>query len=214
MKALIMRKSAAFRSFSVKLFIVLFSAVAIMMIYSHSKASIPSQNVYLPLVANSNCEMEEIINGDFEQDDYGWNLSSTGMGGKKHDLIGSLSEGFSPYRGEYSARLGGYEGVWDVITQTITVPSGGTLAYWWKMGTYENLPHSDNFIVSLLQPDGTIVATLARHDDQDIAKIWQEDVIDVSGYAGYSYILQFLSYNDNYYFTWFDVDEVHLCGSK
>jgi hypothetical protein len=143
----------------------------------------------------------------------GWTISSTAQGWKVHDLIGSVSEGFSPYVGAYAAALGGYEGVTDYLTQTITIPAQGQLSYWWKMGTYENLPHSDHLVVNLNHPDGSLVASLANHDDADIEGVWQQDIIDLSAYAGDSYQIQFYVYNDNYYFTWFNIDEVHACGS-
>jgi hypothetical protein len=198
----------------INLLIILFLIVAISATHTTSRAAIQSWSLYLPLIARPNCATDVMINGDFEQDDYGWVLYSTGQGNKVHDLIGSVSEGFSPYRGAYAARLGGYEGVWDGITQAITIPSQGRLTYWWKMGTYETLPHHDHFVVTLLQPDGTAVANLAFHDDQDIEGIWQQDIVDLSAYAGGNYQIQLFVYNDNWYFTWFDIDEIHLCGSE
>jgi len=198
----------------INLLIILISTISISKNHITSRATIQSWSVYLPIIVKSTCGVDALINGDFEQDDYGWSLHSSGIGPKVHDLIGSVSEGFSPYKGAYAAKLGGYEGVWDDITQTITIPPQGHLSYWWKMGTYENLPHHDNFVVRLMLSDGTSVATLAYHDDQDIENIWQQDIVDISAFAGGSYELQFSSYNDNYYFTWFDVDEIHICGSE
>ena len=197
----------------INLLIILFTTVSISKNPIPSKAAIQSWSVYLPGIVKSNCGVEVVINGDFEQDDYAWFISSSGTGWKLHDLIGSVSEGFSPHSGEYAARLGGYEGVTDEITQTITIPPNGRLTYWWKMGTYENLPHHDFFVVNLYQSDGSRVAQLAFHDDQDVEDIWQQDIVDLSAYAGGSYALQFWSYNDNYYFSWFDLDEIHICGS-
>jgi hypothetical protein len=39
---------------------------------------------------------------------------------------------------------------------------------------------------------------------------WQQDVVDVSAYAEQSLTLRFSSYNDNYYFTVFHLDEICL----
>ena len=200
------------RALSLKILTWILPTITMVIIHISPKAAIQSQILYLPFVIRSNCTTNVVINGDFEQDDYAWSISSTGTGWKLHDLIGSVSEGFSPYRGTYAARLGGYEGVWDSIAQTITIPPDGRLTYWWKMGTYENLPHHDYFAVNLIQPDGTGVALLASHDDQDIQGIWQQDMVDLSAYAGGSYTLQFLSTNDNYYFSWFDLDEIQICS--
>ncbi len=168
--------------------------------------------VYLPLVARAapTCPGNILLNGDFEQSQTGWYTSTTGTGWTQHDLIGSDAEGFYPYRGHYAARLGGYEGVWDVITQTVIIPVQGELTYWWKGKTYETLPHHDTFEVALLNQDGTLIASLAHHDDQDVQDTWQQDIVDVSAYAGQPLTLRFSSYNDNYYFTVFHLDEICL----
>jgi len=45
-------------------------------------------------------------------------------------------------------------------------------------------------------------------------QIWVQDVFDLSAYAGLPAILQFYSYNDNYYWTKFDLDVVRLCVER
>jgi hypothetical protein len=187
-----------------------------------TQAAVPLQTpgeltpmAYLPFAAKGGaCPGNVALNGAFEFGDTGWYTSTTGVGPKDHALIGSAVEGFHPYAGEYAAQLGGYEGVWDVLTQTVTIPAQGQLSFWWWMGTYETLPHHDWFTVKLLSQEGSLLLTLASHDDQAIEQLWQQDVIDVSAYAGQTLTLQFESYNDNYYFTWFDLDEVCLAGDE
>jgi hypothetical protein len=169
---------------------------------------------YLPFVTHSTCAGSVVTDGGFEQGGEGWHQHTTGTGWKAHDLIGSDAEGFHPYTGRYAAKLGGYEGVWDVLTQTVSIPLGGQLAYWWQMGTYEILPHHDTFLVELLALDGSRVAVLASHDDQDLEGIWQQDVVDVSAFAGQTLTLRFHAYNDNYYFSWFDIDQVCLHAAR
>ena len=154
------------------------------------------------------CPGNIVVNGDFEQGSAGWYTFTTGEGPKAHDLIGSDAEGFYPFYGHYAARLGGYEGVQDIITQTVVIPPGGQFSYWWRMHTYETLPHHDTLSVELLESDGTRAALLSHRDDQDAQNIWQRDSADVSEYAGESLTLRISSYNDNYYFTTFDVDEI------
>jgi hypothetical protein len=173
-----------------------------------------TNQLYLPLIFLSDqvCGVENLVNGNFEQDDVGWSLFSTGVGWKEHDLIGSEEEGFSPYEGNYAARLGGYEGVWDYIEQPVLIPPQGSLSFWWKMGSYETLPHTDWFSVYLFETDYTWIKSIAFHDDQDLEGVWQEDVIDLTEFEGQTLIVRFISYNDNYYFTWFDLDEIHLCS--
>lgn len=157
---------------------------------------------YLPFVAkNGLCPGNMVLNGGFESGNTDWYTYTTGTGPKAHALIGSVTEGFRPYAGQYAARLGGYEGVWDVLTQTVTIPPYGQLSFWWWMGSYETLPHHDWFGVSLYSPEGTLLLSLASHDDQAIQQQWQQDVVDVSVYAGQTLTLRFEAYNDNYYFT-------------
>jgi hypothetical protein len=170
--------------------------------------------VYLPFIAHTvpSCPGNVLVNGDFEQGHTGWYTYTTGSMWKQHDLIGSAVEGFDPYQGHFAARLGGYEGVWDVITQTVVIPVQGKLAYWWKGGTYETLPHMDTFDVALLNQNGTQIALLAHHDDQDVQNIWKQDVVDVSAFAGQALTLRFSSHNDNYFFSWFNFDTICLSG--
>ncbi len=165
---------------------------------------------YLPLIARSACPGDVIKNGGFEQGGDGWHQYTTGSGWKDHELIGSQAEGFHPHEGEYAARLGGYEGVWDVLTQTVSIPAGGQFSYWWQMSTYETSIFHDHLVVDLLALDGSRVAVLASHNVQEPEGIWQQDVVDVSAYAGQTLVLRLYAYNDNYYFSWFDIDQVCL----
>lgn len=97
-----------------------------------------------------------------------------------------------------------------MLTQTVALPLNGQLSYWWKVTSYENLPHHDWFAVNVLASSGTLVTTLSRHDDQDTQHLWKQDVLDVSAYGGQSLVLQFEAYNDNYYYTTFYLDNVCL----
>lgn len=165
---------------------------------------------YLPIVALCTCPGNEVANGDFEQGDLGWHQYTTGTNWKAHALIGSRAEGFHPYQGQYAARLGGYEGVWDVLTQTVSIPAAGQLSFWWQMHTYETSIFHDSLGVDLLTLDGERVAVLAGHGIQGPQGLWQQDVVDVSAYAGQTLVLRFHASNDNYYFSWFDIDQVCL----
>ena len=175
----------------------------------HAQARLAHQ-AYLPLVAYTTCLGNAVVNPGFEQGDDGWHQYTTGTGWKAHDLIGSEAEGFHPFQGVYAARLGGYEGVWDVLTQTVTLPAGGQLSYWWQMGTYETTIFHDSLCVDLQTPGGDTVAVLACHGIQGPQGLWQEDRVDVSAYAGQALVLRFHAYNDNYFFSWFDIDNLCL----
>jgi hypothetical protein len=166
---------------------------------------------YLPAVSRFICPGDVLVNGNFEQGAVGWHQYTTGENWKDHELIGSVSEGYNPYDGVYGAALGGYEGVWDVLTQTVTIPAGGQLSYWWQMGTTETEIFPDDFGVDLLTLDGERIAALAGHGIQGPQGIWQQDVVDVSAYAGQMLVLRLHAYNDNYYASWFDLDLVCLC---
>lgn len=167
-------------------------------------------SAYLPFITRVICPDDVMVNGGFEQGEFGWYQYTTGENWKEHELIGSEAEGFNPYDGDYGARLGGYEGTWDVLTQTVTIPAGGQLSFWWQMHTYETEFFHDNLRVDLLTLDGESIAGLAGHWIDGTQGIWQQDVVDVSDYAGRTLVLRFHAYNDNYYFSWFDVDLVCL----
>ncbi len=180
----------------------------------HTIQIITLQYVYLPVVARAapTCLGNVLTNGDFEQGHTGWHTytNASWIWWKQHDLIGLDAQGFEPHQGHYAARLGGYEGVWDIITQTVVIPVQGRLSYWWKGWTYETRPKPDMFDVALLNQNGTQIALLAHHDDQNMQTIWKQDVIDVAAYAGQSLTLRFSSQNNNYNAAWFNLDTVCL----
>lgn len=166
---------------------------------------------YLPLVTRLAVPGDVMVNGGFEDGELGWHQYTTGGGTwRPHDLIGTEAEGYNPYEGEYGATLGGYECSWDVLTQTVTIPAGGRLSYWWQMHTYETTIFPDRLTVDLLAPSGELVATLIVHSIDGPEGIWQQEVVDLSDYAGQTLVLRFHVYNDNYYFSWFDLDLICL----
>jgi hypothetical protein len=166
---------------------------------------------YLPLVARLAFPGDVIVNGGFEDGEVGWHQYSSGGGTwLPHDLIGTEAEGYNPYEGEFGATLGGYECSWDVLTQTVTIPAGGRLSYWWQMHTYETTIFVDNLKVDLLTVGGELVTPLSDHGIDGPEGIWQQKVVDVSAYAGQTLVLRFHAYNDNYYFSWFDLDLICL----
>jgi hypothetical protein len=180
----------------------------------HTIQIITPQYVYLPFIVHAipTCLANVLTNGDFEQGHTGWYTytNASWMWWKQHDLIGSDAQGFEPYQGHYAARLGGYEGVWDSITQTVVIPVQGSLTYWWKGWTYDTRPKPDTFDVALLNQNGTQIALLAHHDDQNMQTIWKQDVIDVAAYAGQALTLRFSSHNNNYNSAWFNLDTICL----
>ncbi|MEJ2210739.1 MAG: hypothetical protein P8129_17105 [Anaerolineae bacterium] len=91
-----------------------------------------------------------------------------------------------------------------MLTQTVTIPAGGRLSYWWQMHTYETTIFHDNLQVDVVTLEGDVVASLAGHGINGPQDLWQQDAIDVSAHAGRTLVLRFHAYNDNYYFSWFD----------
>jgi len=174
-----------------------------------------SHQYYFPYFVQGGqvCGQEYLVNGNFEQDDYGWQLYSNAWGWKIHDLIGSKDEGFSPFNGDYAAKLGGYEGITDYIEQTVVIPENGKLTYWWKMHTSERQPYIyDNLRVDFYEIDHSWFTLLEFHNTLEINGVWQQDVVDLTEYGGRTFILRFTGFNNNYEGTGFYLDEVYLCS--
>lgn len=145
---------------------------------------------------------ETIQNGGFESGTSPWQQSSSGG----YQLIDTAR----PHTGSYSAYLGDYNNATDQIYQTITVPSGGKLTYWWYMSTQETSHAWDYMYVRLYDTSGALVATLRRWSDGSTANTWQQDTIDLSSYAGRSLRVTFYVTNDSSYPTAFFVDDVSV----
>lgn len=151
-----------------------------------------------------------IVNGGFELEETGWEVSSSGTGStwREHALIGNGSS-FKAYDGAGAARLGGHEGSSDSIRQRVLIPPGGTLQYWWQIAW----PRSNSRLtVSLLSPAETVAIALIVHQDNDqkIEDQWTQDCFDLSLLSGQELILEFHVLNDNYTMTSFGIDEVIL----
>jgi hypothetical protein len=155
------------------------------------------------------CQGNVVLNSDFEQGNTIWTVRSTSSGPKPRTLI----DQYLPHDGLFDARLGGVEGTVDEIKQEVVIPENAHLTYWWRMGTYETLPHHDALYVRLLDGAGNVIAYLAIHDDQSLRDQWVQDGANLSTYAGQSLWLDFYSYNDNYYFSWWDIDSICLTSS-
>jgi hypothetical protein len=100
--------------------------------------------------------------------------------------------------------------VWETVTQTVTVPPGGVLSYWWRMRVTEpDRRPIDSLVVGLYSLDGTRVVWQG-HDSGEAADVWRQDVLDVSAYTGQTLELRLAAQNDNYYTTSFYVDDICL----
>lgn len=146
---------------------------------------------------------DAIVNGNFENGLEPWDAFSA----ENHNLI---TDEIS-HSGRCSAWLGGYEDAFDSISQTVTVPSGGTLSYWWFMSTekYDMQAH-DFFHVRLLDSNGSVIATLRRLSNISKSDVWVKDQIKLSKFAGKTVTVEFSARTTDSDPTSFFVTEVSL----
>jgi subtilisin family serine protease len=142
-----------------------------------------------------------IVNGGFESGTAPWAQASSGG----YQLITTNR----PHAGAYSAWLGGYNNGSDSIYQTITVPSNGTLTYWWYMTTQESgsTPY-DYLRVRLYTSGGAQVATLRTFSNASGAGAWRQDSISLASYAGQTLRVHFSVTTDSSLLTSFYLDDV------
>lgn len=146
---------------------------------------------------------EKIVNGGFESGTTPWAQTSTGG----YQLITTTR----PHAGSYSAWLGGYNSGTDTISQTVQVPSNGSLRYWWYMTTSESgsTPY-DYFRVRLYSTGGSLLATLRTFTNASGAGLWRQDTLAVGGYAGQTVRVEFSATTDFSLPSSFFVDDVSL----
>ena len=145
---------------------------------------------------------EQIVNGGFESGTSPWVQSSA----NGYQLIDTTR----PHSGSYSAWLCGYNNCADTIYQTITVPSNGTLTYWWYMTTQETSGPYDYLRVRLYNTSGTLLTTLRTWTDRSGAGVWRQDSLSLASYAGQSVRVHFGSTTDSSLTTSFFVDDVSV----
>jgi subtilisin family serine protease len=144
-----------------------------------------------------------IVNGGFESGTSPWVQSSSGG----YQLIDTTR----PHNGSYSAYLGGYNNANDTIYQTITVPSNGTLTYWWYMSTAESGSTAYDYLrVRLYNSSGALVATLRTWSNASGAGLWRQDSLSLASYAGQTLRIQFSATTDFSLQSGFFVDDVAM----
>ncbi len=146
---------------------------------------------------------EAIVNGGFEAGTSPWSQTSTGGYG----LITTTR----PHSGSQSAWLGGYNSGTDTISQTVTVPSNGTLKYWWYMTTQESgsTPY-DYLRVRVYTASGGLLGTLRTWTNASGAGLWRQDSLGMASYAGQSVRVTFSATTDYSLPSSFFVDDVSL----
>ncbi len=145
---------------------------------------------------------EKVVNGGFENGTSPWVQSSA----NGYQLIDTTR----PHTGSYSAWLGGYNNANDTIYQTITVPTNGTLTYWWYMTTQETSHPWDYLRVQLYTTGGTLITTLRTWNDGSGANLWRQDTISLASYAGQTVRLRFNNTTDSSLTTSFFIDDVSV----
>ena len=146
---------------------------------------------------------EKIVNGGFESGTSPWVQSST----NGYQLIDTTR----PHAGSYSAYLADYNNGTDNIYQTVTVPSNGTLSYWWYMTTQESGSTAYDYLrVRLYNSSGTLVATLRTWSNASGAGTWRQDSVSLASYAGQTLRVQFTGTNDSSLPSAFFVDDVSV----
>jgi thermitase len=146
---------------------------------------------------------EKIVNGGFESGTTGWTQSSSAG----YALIDTTR----PHSGAYSVYLGGYNSGTDSIYQTITVPSNGTLTYWWYMTTQESGTTAYDYLrVRLYNTGGTLVATPRTFSNASGAGAWRQDTLSLASYAGQTLRVQFTVTTDSSLTSSFFIDDVSV----
>lgn len=116
-----------------------------------------------------------------------------------------------PHAGAYSAWMGGYNYATESVTQTVTVPTNGTLRYYWYMTSSEGTTTAYDYLrVKILNTSNTVLATVATRSNRDSRNAWIQDTVSLAGYAGQTVKIQFEVKTDSSVRTDFWVDDVTL----
>jgi hypothetical protein len=107
--------------------------------------------------------------------------------------------------------MGGYNNASEGIYQTVTIPSNGTLTYWWYMTSQEGTGTAYDYMrVRLYNTSGGLVATLRTRSNTAARNAWFQDGISVAAYAGQTLRVRFEATTDYSLVSSFYVDDVSL----
>ena len=146
-----------------------------------------------------------LTNGGFESGPgVGWAESSSGG----YALVSTSL----PRTGSYGAYEGGYNNAVETLSQTVTVPTSGTLSYWWRLASSEGTTTAyDTLTVTLANPStGATVATLATYSNRNVRNTWTQASQGLSAYAGQTLSLRFTTRTDSAVASSFYLDDVSL----
>lgn len=155
-----------------------------------------------------------VINGGFEAGSSGWLQASAGG----YDLISD----FNPHSGDWGAYLAGQDNADDWLSQQIGLPALApngpgassadaiTLHAWWAIASEETDGAFDRLTISLLRPDGSLLADLLTIDNSADTGVWDEAAVDLAAYAGQAVVLRLAARTDGSNPTDFYVDDISI----
>lgn len=144
-----------------------------------------------------------LVNGGFENGTTGWTQYSSGG----YPLISTAK----PRTGAWSVWALGYNSATERIGQTVTVPTNGTLGYWWHLTSSEGTTTAyDYMFVRIRNTSGTVLATLRTRSNTAARNVWSFDSVSLAAYAGQSVVVSFEFSTDSSLVSSFYVDDVSL----
>jgi Zn-dependent metalloprotease len=161
------------------------------------------------LTVSSGTTGEVVSNGSFESGAAGWS-GTTGVIG----TWSSLPE--APYDGSYFAYLGGNGRVaTETLTQAVTIPASASsaqlsFALHIDSAEFTTTIAYDRLTVTVKDPAGTVLATLATYTNLDGASGYQVRSFDLLPFKGQSVTLSFVMNEDFSLQTSFTLDKVSL----
>ncbi len=145
-----------------------------------------------------------VVNPGFE--------SGPGVGWTQYSSNGfQLIDTTRPHTGSYSAYECDYNSCTEYVQQQITVPANATLTYWRYMTSSEGTTTAYDYLrVRLFSTSGTLLTTLRTWSNTSTRNAWLQDSISLSGYAGQTVNLRFVSTTDFSLPSAFFIDDVSV----
>lgn len=144
-----------------------------------------------------------LVNGGFEDGSTGWVQSSSGG----YNLVDTAK----PRTGLRGVWAGGYNSATERISQTVTLDSTPTLAYWWHMTSSEGTTTSwDYMYVRIRSTTGVLLGTVRTRSNTAARNAWFSDTISLASWAGRQVVLSFEFSTDSSLVSSFYVDDVSL----
>jgi hypothetical protein len=142
-------------------------------------------------------------NGTFENADTDWSY----FGSVPH----AITPAAPPARGGATAAyLGGYDNAFEAIGQTVVIPAGSRLSFWYRVSGGETAAN-DWLVARLWNGLGQVVADLGAVASNSSPKDeWRLFTVDVSAYACQLLFLQIAASTNGSVPTTFSIDDVRL----